>query len=284
MKTGTIHTLNIQHHTEEGYTLQHDIFLPDRDGELDLQEGESVKVFLYSDKKGNAIATTHLPSVTLDAYDWAEVTRSIRGLGVFVDIGIPKQVLVSIDDLPYLERAWPVEGDMLFVKLTTDKKGRLLALPASEHFFEANWEFAPEELLNKPISGRIYRTSREGSALISENGYRGFLHHTERKQEPRLGEWVEGRVIGVKDDGSVNISLLPYKHQRMDEDADVILNHLEQNGGVIPFSDKSDPEEIRGTFNISKAAFKRAMGQLMKEGKIKQHDGKTILTDVDNDS
>ncbi len=224
-------------------------------------------------------ATTRLPSIGLDTYDWAEVTGAIPGLGVFVDIGIPKQILVSIDELPYLESVWPIEGDMLFVKLAADKKGRLLAVPATDHFFEAHWEFAPEEIYNQPISGRVYRTSREGSAIISENGYRGFIHHTERKQEPRLGEWVEGRVIEVKDDGSVNVSLLPMKRGLMEEDAEAILSQLQQNDGIIPFTDKSSPEAIRQTFNTSKAAFKRALGKLMKEGKIKQRDGKTILTD-----
>lgn len=63
----------------------------------------------------------------------------------------------------------------------------------------------------------------------------------------------------------------------MDEDADMILARLEESNGVIPFSDKSDPEDIRATFHISKAAFKRALGKLMKERKIEQRDGKTYL-------
>ncbi|RYG73724.1 hypothetical protein EU245_05330 [Lentibacillus lipolyticus] len=280
MKAGTVHTLYVMQDTENGYWLENDVFLPDPDEKLMLQRGQTVKVFLYADKKGNITATTRIPSIGLDTYDWAEVTGTISGLGVFVDIGIPKQILISIDDLPYLERVWPMEGDKLLVKLETDKKGRLLAVPASERFFEAYWEFASEDLINQSIRGRVYRTSREGSAIISENGYRGFIHHSERKQEPRLGEWVDGRVIEVKDDGSVNVSLLPMKRGLMEEDADAILAQLDQNGGVIPFTDKSSPEAIRQTFNTSKAAFKRALGKLMKEGKVTQRNGKTIRIDA----
>ncbi|GAA0446974.1 S1-like domain-containing RNA-binding protein [Lentibacillus halophilus] len=276
MQAGTVKTLKVMDHTTYGYMLQNSVFLPDRDEALTLQTGQAIRVFLYPDKQGHMTATTHIPSVQTDSYDWADVTGAIPGLGVFVDIGIPKQVLVSIDELPYMERVWPAEGDMLFVHLTTDKKGRLLAVPASERFFAAHWELASDDLFNQAINGRVYHTSREGTAIISENGYRGFIHYTERTQEPRLGEWVEGRVIGVKDDGSVNVSLLPYKQDRMEDDAEAILAYLERNGGVMHFSDKSDPEDIRGTFHTSKAAFKRAIGKLMKEGKITQNDGKTI--------
>lgn len=277
MKVGATQTMTVIRQTEAGYILQNDVFLPIQMVKSDLASGEKVDVFLYNDRKGNIVATTNHPSVQLDEYDWAEVIEIISGLGVFVDIGIEREILVSYDDLPMFESVWPAKGDMLFVKLATDKKGRLIAAPASERFFAEHWELASEGLLNQPIGGRVYHTDREGAAIISEDGYRGFIHHTERKQEPRLGEWVEGRVIGVKEDGTVNVSLRPLKRQSMKEDADDILEHLEQNGGIIHFNDKSDPEDIRGTFGISKAAFKRALGKLMKEEKIEQRDGKIHL-------
>src|SRR5690625_1949266 len=138
-------------------------------------------------------------------------------------------------------------------------------------------EIADDELFNKEISGYVYRTSREGTAFFSEDGYRGFIHHTERDVEPRLGEFIKGRIIAVKDDGTVNVSLKPLKQDRMADDADTILTYLESHDGVIPFGNKSDPEDIRTTFNMSKSAFKRALGRLLKENKIKPGDNKTIL-------
>ncbi|WP_010532071.1 S1-like domain-containing RNA-binding protein [Lentibacillus jeotgali] len=277
MKIGTTQTMKVMRQTEAGYILQNDVFLPAQTIEADLETGQKVDVFLYHDQKGSIFATGNHPSVQVNEYDWVEVIEVIPELGAFVDIGIEKDILVSSDDLPRFESVWPAKGDMLFVTLTTDKKGRLLAEPASEKFFAEHWELAPEELINKPISGRVYNANKEGSAIISEHGYRGFIHHTERKQEPRLGEWVEGRVIQVKADGTLNVSLRLLKQQSMQEDADDILKQLEQNSGVIHFSDKSDSEDIRGTFGISKAAFKRALGKLMKEGKIEQRNGKTYL-------
>jgi uncharacterized protein len=148
---------------------------------------------------------------------------------------------------------------------------------ASEQIIQEIYEPATESILHQPISGRVYRTSKEGTAILTEEGFRGFIHYTERKEEPRLGQWVKGRVIAVKEDGTLNITLRPLKQDGISEDAEMILRHLNENGGMIPFSDKSDPDEIRDTFNISKAAFKRALGKLMKEGLVEQKDGNTYL-------
>ena len=213
----------------------------------------------------------------MDVYDWAEVVEVIPKLGAFVNIGIAKEMLVSVDDLPLFEAVWPNPGDKLFITLGKDQNGRLLAIPATEGVIAREIELAPEELYNQPISGTVYHTSKEGSAIITEDDYRGFIHHTERKEEPRLGEFVHGRVIDVKEDGTLNVSLRPLKQDSIGEDATSILAHLEENNGVIPFNDKSDPEDIRGTFRISKAAFKRALGRLLKEGKVEQRDGMTYL-------
>ncbi|MFC4402006.1 S1 RNA-binding domain-containing protein [Gracilibacillus xinjiangensis] len=275
---GTIQTLEVLRKIDTGYVLENDILLHHNETDSELEAEQSVDVFIYQDKKDQTVATTQLPAIQIDTYGWAEVVEVLPHLGVFVNIGTSKEILVSKDDLPLFESVWPMIGDELYVSLGKDRKGRLLALPATEIVFERQlFEAAPDGLLNTVISGRIYRTDREGSACITEEGYRGFIHHTERKEEPRLGELVEGRVIEVKQDGTLNISLRPLKQHSMGEDAEMILAQLEENNGVIPFSDKSDPEDIRGTFNISKAAFKRALGKLMKERKIEQRDGKTYL-------
>lgn len=275
---GTIQHLEVLRKIDTGYVLEDDILLHHNDTDSELEAGQSVDVFLYLDKKGNTVATTQLPTIQFDAYGWAEVVEVLPHLGVFVDIGTSKEILVSKDDLPLFEEVWPNVGDKLYVTLSKDKKGRLLALPATEGVVEREFEPAPDDLLNKSISGRIYRTDREGSACMTKEGYRGFIHHTERKEEPRLGELVEGRVIEVKHNGTLNVSLRPLKQHSIGEDADAIIELLEESGGVIPFSDKSNPEDIRNTFHISKAAFKRALGKLMKERKIEQRDGKTYLT------
>lgn len=277
---GTIQNMKVCGTTGTGYTLENHVGRVhlDRDESLaELETGNAVDVFIYPDKAGKLCASTRLPEALIEHYGWSEVAGTVRGLGAFVDIGTTTEILVSSDDLPLFESVWPKSGDKLYVKLTIDYKNRLLAIPASEEAIDDLREWAPEDLYGKNVRGRVYRASKEGTAIITDEDYRGFIHHEERKTEPRLGEQIEGRVIDVKEDGTLNISLRPLKQFGMSEDAEQILDHLNKEDGKMPFTDKSDPEEIRATFQISKAAFKRALGKLMKERRIKQENGWTIL-------
>ncbi|MBE3571292.1 MAG: hypothetical protein IMW92_14725, partial [Bacillales bacterium] len=108
-------------------------------------------------------------------------------------------------------------------------------------------------------------------------GFKGFIHESQREKEPRLGEKVEGRIIDVKVDGSINVSLLGRKQEKLDEDAERIFAFLQSRNGAMPYSDKSIPEDIMERFNLSKGAFKRALGRLMKDGKIYQEEGWTYI-------
>ncbi|WP_405103502.1 S1 RNA-binding domain-containing protein [Oceanobacillus sp. FSL H7-0719] len=277
---GTIQTMKVLRKIETGYVLgqgEAEALLHHNEASSELEENQEIDVFLYKDKKGNTAATTTLPTVQIGKHDWAEVAEVIPKLGAFVNIGIAKEILVSNDDLPPFRSIWPQPGDKLLISLGLDYRDRLIAELATGSVIADLFTAAPETLLNQKIQGRVYYSSREGTEVITEDGYRGFIHHTERKAEPRLGEQINGRVIDVKEDGTINISLRPVRKESIPLDAEDILQHLEANNGVIPFSDKSDPEDIRGTFNISKAAFKRALGNLMKEGKVEQHNGKTYL-------
>lgn len=280
ISVGTTEALTVLRKIDTGYVLTDgtdEILLHHKETEEPLEINEIVNVFLYNDRNKQIVATTTIPSVQMDTYGWVEVVEVVPRLGVFVYLGIQKDMLVSVDDLPLYTKVWPQEGDRLYVTLGLDQEERLLAIPATESIFMNMRELAAEELLSKRVTGRVYFTSQEGTAIFTDDGYRGFIHYTEREQEPRLGEQVTGRVIDVKEDGTINVSLLPLKHERMDDDATAILQALEENNGVIPLSDRSDPDDIRETFGFSKSAFKRAVGRLMKQKKVKQENGQTHL-------
>ncbi|WP_096435041.1 CvfB family protein [Alteribacter populi] len=279
-QSGTIEKLTVSQEVAGDYVLTNGddiIVLPKQEVNSSIEVEEEIDVFIYQNKKDQLIATMTLPRITRENYDWAEVIEKVRGLGVFVDVGLRDDILVSSDDLPLIEKVWPKPGDELFVTLETDKKGRMLAKPATETVVQDSWSHAPKSINNQLIGGRVYRSTKVGSFIITEAGYRGFIHHFERKIEPRLGEWVEGRVIDVKDDGTINVTLRPLKQEGIEVDAEAIYYYLVRAGGEMKFTDKSDPEAIRDTFKLSKAAFKRALGKLMKEGKVEQKDGVTSV-------
>ncbi|MGB5944727.1 CvfB family protein [Paenisporosarcina sp.] len=243
-----------------------------------VQEGDTIKVFLFKDRRGNLSATSALPHVTKGTYGWAKVIKMDEREGAVVDIGSAREVIVKPSDLPLLKELWPKTGDHLYMTLRTDFHGDLFGRLATEDRVAETFVEAPTSLMNENLKARAYRLLPIGSFLISvPQGYRVFVHHTEQMAEPRLGEEVNIRVIGVKEDGSLNGSMLPRKEERLMDDAETLYRYLQDMGGKMPFTDKSSPDEIYDMFNLSKASFKRALGKLMKEKKIEQKDGWTLV-------
>lgn len=243
-----------------------------------LQVGDKLNVFTYLDRRGTLAATTLIPHVTKEQYGWARVIKQTPREGVLLDIGTSKEVSVTWEDLPKVKELWPEPGDQLYIALRTDKKGEFFGRLVTEDKVMERFTIASEDAFNRDIKARAYRLLPIGSFFLSvEEGYRIFVHHTEQKAEPRLGEEVSVRIIEVKDDGTLNGSMLPRKQERLGDDAEMLVAYMQEVGGKMPFTDKSTPDEIFEMFQISKASFKRALGKLMKERKIKQEDGWTWL-------
>lgn len=239
--------------------------------------GDRIKVFLFVDRRGNLQATTELPTILKGEYGWAKVIRVTKE-GAFVDIGTSREVLVKAEDLPVIQSIWPAVGDYLYMTLRTDRNGDLFGRLVTEEKVNELYEEALDEMHNKNIKARPYRLLPVGSFLLGiEKPYRIFVHESQMEAEPRLGQEIEVRIIDVKEDGTLNGSLLPRNYERLSADAQKIYDYLNSIGGKMPFGDKSTPEEINEMFQMSKGAFKRALGTLMKEKKVKQQDGWTEL-------
>lgn len=280
LKPGTVVTLKVAREVDFGYFLTNgteEVLLHKSEQKGKLQLEEDVRVFLYLEKLGRLAATMAIPVVQIGTYGWCKVVEVKESLGVFVNIGISKDILIYKDDLPKLREVWPVVGGRLYITLKTDKNGRLLGKLATETVMEKQFKKADRSVFNQNVRGYVYRTLYSGSFIITEEGYRGFIHHSQRKTEPHLGDEVSGRVIDVKEDGTINVSLLKRGYESIAEDAEKIFMYLQERGGRMPYTDKSQPEDIEKRFAMSKGAFKRALGRLMKEGKIDQEDGWTHI-------
>ncbi|ARQ06870.1 S1 RNA-binding domain-containing protein [Macrococcoides canis] len=233
----------------------------------ELEIGEDYSFFVYPGRTGDLFATQNIPDISTDRYDWVKVIKKDRD-GVTVDIGIPREIVIPWEDLPKLKEVWPEAGDEVFACLRVDRNDQLYGRLASETIVDTMYTAAPETLVHSTITAHPYRLLRVGTFLLSKEGYKIFVHESERRSEPRLGEAVEVRIIGHKEDGTLNGSFLPLAHERMDDDSEVILTMLNEYGGELPFSDKSDPEAIKEVFNMSKGSFKRAIGRLYKNKRI----------------
>lgn len=235
--------------------------------EDELIIGEDYSFFVYPGRTGELFATQNMPVITTKKYDWVKVLKKDRD-GVTVDIGLPREIIIPWEDMPKVKELWPENGDMLFCTLRVDRNDQIYARLATETIVASMYTAADESLINTTIVAYPYRLLRIGSFLLSKEGYKIFVHESERKSEPRLGEEVNVRIIGAKENGELNGSFLPLAHERMDDDSEVILQMLEEYNGELPFSDKSDPDAIKEVFNMSKGSFKRAIGKLYKAKKI----------------
>ncbi|MGP7817946.1 CvfB family protein [Niallia sp. 01092] len=265
-----------------GYFLQveageEDILLHFNETDTKWEIGDDVRVFVYTDSQGRACSSTVIPTIAVGKYDWVKVTDIKSGVGCFFDIGLKKDMLLGEDDLPVHDDIWPEVGDMLYITLKVNRNNFLYVKPATDPVIESISTKAVRKDFNKNIHGHIYRTAKVGSWIYTAEGFKGFIHETERGREPRLGEKVNGRIIDVKEDGTINVSLLPRKEEALDVDAKNILDYLEMRKGAMPYGDKSMPEDIQERFGISKGSFKRALGKLMKENKVYQEEGWTYL-------
>lgn len=242
--------------------------------------GEEISTFIYPNRSGELFAAPIVPSATVDKFGYAEVIEVNRD-GAYVDIGSPREILIPWTDLPKLKDVWPKEGDAVYIQLRAESDYQLYGKVISEQ--EAAERFTPynqekfEDIKNKWFTGRPYRLLKVGTFILTTEGYKAFVHESEREHEPRLGEEVKFRAIGVNENGEINGSFLKQAYKKMDDDSEKILHYINQNDGMMPLSDKSSPEDIKEALNISKGSFKRALGRLMKEGKIEQRDGSTYL-------
>ena len=245
---------------------------------LDKTEGEHaigdvVTGFVYVDKDEHRRLTTLEQKATNEQYGWGTVTAVRKDLGAFVDTGLPgKDVVVSLDDLPLEKDQWPKVGDQLYVKLIVDRKERIWGHLAWHEDF---WNLAGpgyDNMQNQDLRAIVYRNKESGTFVyLPDNNMLGFIHPNERFSVPRVGQELQVRVIGFrKEDRSLNLSAKPRAYEMLDADSQMILAYLQSMGGKMAFNDKSNPDEIKSTFGISKGQFKKALGGLMKAKKIKQ--------------
>lgn len=235
--------------------------------------GDVVTGFVYVDKDDHRRLTTLEQKATNEHYGWGTVTAVRKDLGAFVDTGLPgKDVVVSLDDLPLEKDQWPKVGDQLYVKLIVDRKERIWGHLAWHEDF---WELAGpayDNMQNQDLRAIVYRNKESGTFVyLPDNNMLGFIHPNERFSVPRVGQELQVRVIGFrKEDRSLNLSAKPRAYEMLDADSQMILAYLQSMGGKMAFNDKSNPDEIKATFGISKGQFKKALGGLMKAKKIKQ--------------
>lgn len=236
------------------------VLLPAKQVPEGTKIGDTVEVFLYKDSSDRLIATTNEPLITLGEVKLLKVAESGK-IGAFLEWGLEKDLL-----LPFKEQTAKVQkGDSCLVSLYVDKTGRLCA---TMKVYEKLRKDSPYKKDDR-VTGIIYEKSDNFGLFVAvDNQYCALIPKKESYGSYKVGDQVEARVTDVKPDGKLDLSVREKAFIQMDADVQMLLRYMEEHGGMLPFTDKADPELIKAELGLSKNAFKRAVGRLLKEGKI----------------
>ena len=267
IRLGEVQTLHIIKKVDFGVYLSEEagqeekVLLPKKQVPGNAQVGDAVEVFVYRDSKDRLIATTNTPKLTLHSVARVRVVQ-IGKVGAFLDWGLEKDLL-----LPYKEQTRKVsEGEECLVALYIDKSSRLCATMNVYPYLSTDSPYKKDDR----VKGTVYEISNNFGAFVAvDDKYSGLIPKMELYGNVQIGDVIEARVTSVKEDGKINLSIREKAYLQMDTDAQRILDIIQSYDGILPFTDKASPEVIRRETQMSKNEFKRAVGRLLKEGKIR---------------
>ena len=236
------------------------VLLPKKQVRAGVRPGDQMEVFLYKDSRDRPIATTADPLLTLGDVGRLKV-KEVSRIGAFLDWGLEKDLF-----LPFRQQTRKVRaGEECLVALYIDKSGRLCATMNVYEYLRTDSPYGVDD----HVTGTVYQISENFGAFVAvDDLYSGLVPKKEFFGQAQIGDQVEARVTGVKEDGKLDLSLREKSYLQIDEDAEQVMKAIEEFGGVLPFSDKASPEVIKRELSMSKNAFKRAVGRLLKEGRV----------------
>lgn len=236
------------------------ILLPIKQVPQGSKPGDRIKVFVYRDSKDRLIATTNVPKLQMGQVALLKVAQTGK-FGAFLDWGLEKDLM-----LPFKQQTRRVrEGEEVLASMYIDKSGRLCA---TMNVYPALLNDSPYHKDDR-VTGRVYLISEEFGAFVAvDNRYSALIPRKELYGKVEVGQDIEARVAQVMEDGRLTLSVREKAYLQMEKDAAEVLKIIDSYDGVLPFNDKVSPEIIKRETGMSKNEFKRAVGNLLKAGKI----------------
>jgi len=236
------------------------VLLPIKQVPKDAMIGDSVEVFIYRDSMDRLIATTNEPLIKMGEAA-VLLVKQVTDIGAFLDWGLEKDLL-----LPFKEQTIKAEeGKSYLVALYIDKSSRLCATMKVYDYLTTDHHYQKEDR----VGGYIYQINEAFGAFVAvDNRFHGLIPKNELLSGISIGPITNARVVAVREDGKMELSIREKVGQQIDIDAQKLLDILDRHDGLLPFTEKDAPEVIAKGTGLSKAAFKRAIGRLLKNRKI----------------
>ena len=268
MELGKIQTLEISRKKDFGvylvdvgdYDSKSGVLLPIRQVPKEAQIGDKVEVFLYKDSEDRLIATTRNPKLCVGELAALKI-KEVSKIGAFVDIGIDKDILLPFKEM----EGSPKANDEVLMSLYVDRSQRLALSMRIYKYLKPAQNYKKDDILK----ARVYRIRDVGVMLAVDDKYYGMIPKVENYENYKIGEVIEARVLRVREDGKLDLSHRKKAYIQLGEDAERIASLLDKKLGRLELGDNSSPEKIKEVLGISKNAFKRAIGSLYKNNKIK---------------
>lgn len=274
IEIGKYNTLEVARETPHGFFLidketEDTILLPFGSIMEKPVVGEEIEIFAYKDSEDRPVATMKKPLCTVGELAVLEVVAETK-IGNFVSIGLERDVLV-----PFKEQAYKLEvsGKYLFT-LYLDKTGRLTATT----YVDKDLLYTDKYKVSEEVSGIVYGFQTNETIMVAvDNMYKGVVLKKEYYREVKEGEILELYLKGYYEDNKMELTLRKTDEVQRSKLEDIIYNYLKDNGGSMPYNDKTSPAMIQEVFHESKNFFKKALGGLMKNGLIYQDENGTYL-------
>lgn len=265
IKLGELNYLKVVKKTEHGLYLadpsnpDERVLLPNKQA-AGLNISDETEAFIYKDSSDRLIATKETPLIMLHKVALLKVT-DVGKIGAFVDWGLEKDLL-----LPFREQSKKINKDEeVLVALYIDKTGRLALTMNVYEYLDTDSPYKTGDI----VSGRVYLISERFGAFVAvDDKYSALIPRKELFTEVKVGKIIDARVTEIKSDGKITLSIRKKAYEQMDEDAEQVMKVIDEFDGVLPFSDKAEPEVIKRELNMSKNQFKRAVGRLYKERRV----------------
>jgi len=277
IKLGDYNRLTIVKEVDFGMYLdggdEGEILLPKRYVPENCKPGDELEVFLYLDQDERLIATTQHPLVKVGEFACLEVAW-VNQYGAFLNWGLMKDLFC-----PFHEQKQRMEiGNRYVVAVFIDEESYRIAASAKvEHFFAT--DFPPYQPGEK-VDLLVWQTTDLGFKVIIDHAYPGLVYRSQVFKSIRIGDSLQGYIMGVRPDGKIDVSLQPHGRQQTTDFAETLLQYLKDHDGFCELGDKSDAQDIKHRFEVSKKVYKKAIGDLYRRRLITLEDAGIRLVEA----
>jgi len=276
IKVGEINRLEVMRDTDYGYFLEakdtDEVLLPNvYVMEDEMPMGSLIEVFVYTDSEDRPVATTKLPYAKLGEYGYFTVV-DYKPYGAFVNWGLPKDLFVPLSQ----QKEHFTIGKKYLLRVCLDEQtGRLYATQKIGKYLNRDMSGLHQ---NKVLDAIVLAKTPLGFKMVADNQYEGMIFSNEIFEDIRIGDRKKVYIKNVRKDFKLDLSLQPIgKKAKIDEAEGSILQMLKAAEGTLPFTYKSDAEEIKKVFGMSKKNFKRTLTELIESNKIQLTDNAIVL-------